>query len=71
MNSEELKKRTKEFALNVLRFIDSLPKSQSVDIISKQLSRAATSVGANYRSACKARSKADFVSKNHHRGRRS
>jgi four helix bundle protein len=63
MNSEELKKRTKEFALSVLRFVDSLPHTKSVDIISKQLSRAATSVGANYRAACKGRSKADFISK--------
>ena len=63
MTSEELKKRTKEFALRVLRFVDSLPQSKSVNIISKQLTRAATSVGANYRAACKARSKADFISK--------
>lgn len=39
------------------------PRTKSVDIISKQLSRAATSVGANYRAACKGRSKADFISK--------
>jgi four helix bundle protein len=63
MNSEELKNRTKEFALAVLTFVESLPQSKSVDIISKQLSRAATSVGANYRAACKGRSKADFISK--------
>jgi four helix bundle protein len=63
MTSEELKKRTKEFALRVLRFVDSLPKGKSAELISKQLSRAATSVGANYRAACKARSKADFISK--------
>ena len=63
MTSEELQKRTKEFALRVLRFVGTLPRSKSVDIISKQLSRAATSVGANYRAGCKARSKADFISK--------
>jgi four helix bundle protein len=63
MTSEELKNRTKKFALRVLGFVESLPHSMSVDIISKQLARAATSVGANYRAACKARSKADFISK--------
>jgi len=63
MTSEELKKRTKEFALSVLKLVGSVPQSKSVDIISKQLTRAATSVGANYRAACKARSKADFISK--------
>jgi len=63
MNSEELKKRTKQFALRVLRFVDSLPKGRSEDILAKQLVRAATSIGANYRAACKARSKADFISK--------
>jgi len=63
MTSEELKKRTKEFALSVLKLVGSVPQSKSVDIISKQLTRAATSVGAHYRAACKARSKADFISK--------
>jgi four helix bundle protein len=63
MTSEELKNRTKEFALRVLKFVNSVPQGRSADIISKQIARAATSVGANYRAACKARSKADFISK--------
>ncbi len=63
MNKEDLKKRTKEFALRVLKVVDALPKTTSGFIIGKQIGRSATSVGANYRTACKARSKADFVSK--------
>lgn len=63
MDSEELKRRTNFFALQVIRLIESLPPKQSVKIVGNQLLRSATSVAANYRSACKARSKADFVSK--------
>ncbi len=63
MNPEELKKRTKEFALRVLRFVNSMQRGRTEDILTKQLARAATSVGANYRAACRARSRADFVSK--------
>lgn len=63
MNSEELKKRTKYFALSVMKLVDSLPRGKSVDVVGKQLLRSATSVGANYRAACRARSRADFVSK--------
>lgn len=63
MNSDELKDRTKEFALNVIKSVESLPKSKTVDILGRQLIRSATSIGANYRAACKGRSRADFVSK--------
>jgi four helix bundle protein len=63
MNPEELKKRTKEFALRVLRFVNSMQRGRTEDILTKQLARAAASVGANYRAACRARSRADFVSK--------
>lgn len=63
MNSEKLKNRTKQYAINVLQMVDSLPASRTVDIIGKQLIRSASSVGANYRAACRARSKADFISK--------
>ena len=63
MNAEEIKRRTKEFALRVIRLIESLPKTTIAYVIEKQLLRSATSVGANYRSACRARSKADFASK--------
>lgn len=63
MTSEELKKRTKRFSKDVIILIGKLPRSMSADVLSKQVVRSATSVGANYRSACRARSKADFVSK--------
>ena len=63
MKSEELKTRTKTFGVNVMKLVDRLPKHRSVDVIGRQLLRAATAVGANYRSACRARSQADFISK--------
>ncbi|HUU83329.1 MAG TPA: four helix bundle protein [Phycisphaerae bacterium] len=63
MNPEELKNRTKAFALRVIRLADALPKSRVADVIGRQLLRSGTSVGANYRAACRARSRADFVAK--------
>ncbi len=63
MNSDELKKRTKEFALRVIRLVESLPRGRTVDVIGRQLLRSGTSVGANYRAACRAKSAADFISK--------
>ncbi|MCL4257207.1 MAG: four helix bundle protein [Anaerolineales bacterium] len=63
MNKQELQKRTKDFALRTIRLIDSLPRSNSASIIGRQLLRSATSVGANYRSACRGRSKAEFIAK--------
>ena len=63
MTPDELKRRTKQFALRVLRLCDSLPRTTSGRTIANQLARSATSVGANYRAACRARSNADFVSK--------
>ncbi len=63
MKTEELKKRTKEFGLRIIKLVEELPKSKVGDVIGRQLLRSATSVGANYRAACRARSQADFVSK--------
>jgi four helix bundle protein len=63
MTEEELKNRTKELALRVIRLARSLPKDGVAKILGNQIVRSATSVAANYRSACKARSKADFISK--------
>ncbi|MGB7622222.1 MAG: four helix bundle protein [Terriglobia bacterium] len=63
MDKEELKQRTKRFALCIFRLVESLPKRKTVDVISRQLLRSGTSVGANYRSACRAKSTADFISK--------
>jgi len=60
---EQLKDRTKNFAIEVIKVVQSMPKDRTSEILAKQLVRAATSVGANYRSACRARSKADFISK--------
>ena len=63
MSFEDLKKRTKLFGLNIIRMAESLPKSSTSLIISRQLVRSGTSVGANYRAACRAKSRADFISK--------
>jgi four helix bundle protein len=63
MNSEELKRRTKKFALMIIKLVDDLPNTKAGNAIGNQIIRSGTSVGANYRSACRARSNADFVSK--------
>ncbi len=63
MNETDLKARTKLFARRVLRLVEALPRTRSGNILAGQLGRSGTSVGANYRSACRARSLADFVSK--------
>ena len=63
MNPEELKTRTKVFTLRVIRLCESLPETPTAKMIRNQLLRCGSSVGANYRAACRARSKADFVSK--------
>ena len=63
MDADELKKRTKQFGLQVIKLIESLPSSKAANVIGNQLLRSGTSVGANYRAACRARSKPDFISK--------
>lgn len=63
MNPEELKARTRQFALRVIHLAESMPRGRTTDVLSRQLLRSATSVGANYRAACRARSRADFISK--------
>ena len=55
--------RTKTFALDVLEFARGLPASESLVDIQRQLTRSATAVGANYRSACRARSRAEFIAR--------
>jgi four helix bundle protein len=60
---DNLKDRTKKFALRVIRLVEALPKGKTADVIGRQLLRSGTSVAANYRSACRARSTADFVAK--------
>ena len=59
----DLKKRTKQFALKIIKLVEELPSNRTINILARQLLRAGTSVGANYRSACRARSRADFISK--------
>ena len=63
MARDDLKKRTRAFALRVIKMCEALPKGRTSDVIGRQLLRSATSVGANYRAACRAKSKADFVAK--------
>jgi four helix bundle protein len=63
MSPELFKQRTKAYALNIMRFTDSLPTSRATNVIAGQLLRSGTSVGANYRAACRAKSTADFISK--------
>jgi four helix bundle protein len=63
MTEAEFKQRTKKLALDVIRFVDDLPRSRSADVLTGQLLRSATSVAANYRSACRAKSLADMITK--------
>jgi len=59
----DLKDRTKQFALRVIRLFGSLPKTTEAQVLGKQLLRSGTSVGANYREASRGRSKAEFIAK--------
>ena len=63
MTPEEMKQRTRTLGLRVIRLVESLRNSRTADVIGKQLLRCGTSVGANYRAACRARSRADFTAK--------
>jgi four helix bundle protein len=63
MEPDELKQRTKTFGLGIISLVNALPSTTVAQVLGKQLLRCATSVGANYRSACRARSRADFISK--------
>ena len=60
---QDLKQRTKQFAVRVIRLVDALPRKRSANVIGHQLLRSATSVGANYRAARRARSTAEFRAK--------
>lgn len=60
---QDLKARTKQFALDVIRYSQTLPRADEILVIKRQLLRSATSVAANYRAAQRAKSKADFISK--------
>ena len=63
MTPDELKTRTKQFGLRIIRFVESLPDTKTAIMIGNQLLRCGTSVGANYRAACRGRLKAEFVAK--------
>ena len=63
MTKAQLQKRTKQFALRIIKLVDALPNNTAGRAIGGQLVRCGTSVGANYRSACRARSKAEFIAK--------
>lgn len=63
MNKEELKKRTKKYALDMVKAIDMLPNTAIGRTVQNQLIRCATSVAANYRAVCRARSTPEFIAK--------
>ena len=63
MTPQELRHRTKIFAIDVIRFCRSLPKTDEARVISWQLLRCGTAVGANYRAVCRCRSDKDFIAK--------
>src|SRR5437870_201360 len=63
MKPQELKERTKQFALRVMRMIDALPRTPKGNALASQLVRSGMSVAANYRAACRGRSRAEFISK--------
>jgi four helix bundle protein len=62
-NEPDLKERTKAFALRILKLVDALPKTTAGRALASQIVRSGTSVAANYRAACRARSTADFIAK--------
>ena len=61
MTAQELQQRTKRFSLQIIQFFQALPKSPEAQVLGKQLLRSSTSAVANYRAACRARSKAEFI----------
>ena len=63
MTEQEFKDRTQQVAIRVIRLIETLPRKYGAQIIGKQLLRSATSVGANYRAACRGKSTADLINK--------
>jgi four helix bundle protein len=63
MNEKDLKIRTRKFAIDILNLVDKIPNRRSGNIIANQLGRCASSVAANYRAACRARSQAEFIAK--------
>lgn len=63
MNEQVFRQRTKQLALRVIRVVQALPNNMIAEVISRQLVKSGTSVGANYRAACRAKSTADMIAK--------
>ncbi len=63
MDKFELQKRTKKFAIDTIKALEALPGNKATNVLINQLLRSATSVGANYQSACKGKSTTDFINK--------
>ena len=63
IQAERLKDRTKQFAVNLVRFLRQLPKTDEARTMGRQLLRSGTAIAANYRSVCRARSKAEFIAR--------
>ncbi len=63
MDEQAVKDRTKKLALRIIRLVEALPVTKTTDVIGRQILRSATSVGANYRAACRAKSTADMIAK--------
>jgi four helix bundle protein len=63
VDEKTFKDRTKKFGLNIIHLVESLPKTRTADVIGRQPLRSATSIGANYRAACRAKSPADMINK--------
>jgi len=63
MDEETFKQRTKRFGLAVIKLVETLPRNRTAEVLGRQLLRAGTSVGANYRAACRGRSPSDVVAK--------
>jgi four helix bundle protein len=63
MTPDEVRTRTRRFALAIIRLVETLPRTRAADVLGRQLAKSGTSVGANYRAACRARSRSEFVAK--------
>jgi len=63
VDEQAFKQRTKDLALGVIELVESLPKTKTAEVLGRQLLRCATSVGANYRAACRGKSTADVLAK--------
>jgi len=63
MDKKDLQKRTKQFALRVFKLVKAMPNTTEARVIGRQIIRSASSVGANYRAACRGRSRAEFIAK--------